>query len=81
MPDIQRTLAQKIQIPDANSYACDGALFVLLKISALHSEMPFPPLKSLHQMTSRRHTVSHKPQAPPLDEKYLAQSYEASHAT
>jgi len=43
MLDIQGTLAQKIQIPDANSYACDDALFVLLKTSALHSEMPFPP--------------------------------------
>jgi hypothetical protein len=76
MLDIQRTLAQKIQIPDTNSDGCGGALFVLLKNSALHSEMPFAPLKSLHRMTSRRHTISHRP--PPLDKKYLAQ---ASHTT
>jgi len=36
-----KDLAQKIQIPVANSYACDGALFVIFKIAVLHSEIPF----------------------------------------
>ena len=38
--------------------------------------IPLSPLKYVDQMTSHRHTVSHRP---PLDQKSLAQ-YEASHA-